>query len=395
MRSFRTSVVRTFLRRILRRVSLRWRMGELWNDLNALRQETGNLHEETGKSCNDLNSLSQQIHGLDVRLQAASSEAYVAETARDMQNYQEQVTACYGTLTNPFSYYERLVDELLQIRDLEIVPLCQVQAAEGSGKRIIGLRHDVDADPVTALRAARHLARRGICGSFFLLHTAPYYGDFIRGVFVRNARLVEWIKGFIVAGCELGLHNDALGICTVHGKDGAEAVREEIAWLRSQGARIYGTVSHNSAPAYGAENLEVFREGILWDRKVVSARGVPLPLGRISMQELQLTYEGTFAKPKKNLKVEEANDFCSGKKEANIRSETWMRRYLLDNPCIDWAIHYQFWLVGKDSWVVAGRFGGEKLFAWDVSLDQVISRVGSLPEGSRSVMLIHPCYVRG
>jgi hypothetical protein len=118
-------------------------------------------------------------------------------------------------------------------------------------------------------------------------------------------------------------------------------------------------------------------------------------LGRISERALGLAYEGTFAIPKRDrFEAEAATAFFHDRASADIRSEKWMRRYLLDNPCCDWAVDFQFWLLGKDNWVAAGRFGGTTLFEWNVGLERVLELLSALPRGSRTLLIIHPEYVR-
>ena len=51
---------------------------------------------------------------------------------------------------------------------------------------------------------------------------------------------------------EIGLHIDPLGVLCEHGVDGVEAMRTELAWIRSHGASVSGVVAHNSAAAYGS-----------------------------------------------------------------------------------------------------------------------------------------------
>lgn len=329
------------------------------------------------------------------RRQGNPVDSYVVDIGRDMDNYWDQVVSSLFELMNPFAYYEDIVGSLSSIAGLDIVPLYELMQRSAEGTRLVALRHDVDADPLTALRAARYLARYGICGGFYLLHTSPYYANIHHGVVIRNPELPRWVREFIVSGCELGLHNDAFGVVNLWMKDGAAAVTEEIRFLRSLGAMIRGTVAHNSGPVYGAENYEVFAGRKLWQRRVTTARGHTLPLECLSERELALTYEGTFAIPKRGgPSISEAAAFFGDLSSANIRSEEWMRRYLLNNPCCDWTIDCQFWLIGKDSWVGAGKFSENLLFEWNVGLDQILHIVRNLPPGTRSLFVIHPEYVR-
>ena len=289
-------------------------------------------------------------------------------------------------------YYQRLIDNLSQLEGVRFVPLYELQTTSAEGVRLIGLRHDVDSNPYSALRAARYLARKGICGSFYLLHTASYYGRYQNDEFVRNPMMAELVQRFIITGNEIGLHNDAFYVYMMWKSDGSESLKSELTWLRSLGAVVHGTVAHNSAPVYRAENYEVFRERVLWKREVISPNGTILPLGKLSEKKLDLSYEGIFAVPKQNPNIKKALKFCMNLADADIRSEAWMRRYLCNNPCCDWAIDYQFWLIGQDKWVAAGKYNGEELFEWKIDSTRLLHLVQDLPLNIRSVLVIHPDY---
>ena len=308
----------------------------------------------------------------------------------DMESYFAQVEANYAQLANPFHYYRELIDFLSAVgRSISIVPLADLMTeTAGQGSRI-AIRHDVDADPITAVRCARYLARTGIPGSFYLLHTAPYYGLFQQGMFVRSPLLQKWVRELILAGCEIGLHNDALGVYLHHGFDGAQALTTEIAWLRDQGAVVKGTVAHNSGPAYGAENSEVFHGRLLWSRSV-RRNGKRLPLGVLSEQAVGLTYEGTYVRPKLVRDSKQASAFLEDISSASTSSESWMRSFLHSNPTLDYLVDFQFWLLGIDKWTITGP----DLFLWHVNLDRVLAELDKLPEGARAVVVVHPEYVR-
>ena len=126
--------------------------------------------------------------------------------------------------------------------------------------------------------------------------------------------------------------------------------------------------------------------------KVKSHGGITIPLGELSEKNLDLTYEGVFAGPKKDLNVEEASKFFANLSDANIRSKTWMRKYLLDNPYCDWILNYQFWLIGKNKWVAAGKFNDEILFEWEINSNRLIHLISNLPDNTRSILVIHPDY---
>jgi len=314
--------------------------------------------------------------------------------ARDMRNYQQQVEANYADLSDSFDAYRQLVDGLIRIDRQMIIPACELAEPPTHDARRLALRHDVDADPITALRMARFLARRGVPGSFYLLHTAPYYGEFHGHLFIRTPQLPRWIRAFIVAGCELGVHNDALGASQIPGVNGAHVLQTEIQWLRSLGAPVKGTAAHNSLPVYGAENYEVFVGHRLWDRTPTSITGEPLPLEALSEAELGLTYEGTFALPRTDVDTHAADAFARDRAAADIRNPAWMQTYLSANPVCRWAVDLQIWIVARNRWVIGGSLDRQPLFIPDLSLADVLDFVNDLTPPANVLIVLHPEYMR-
>ncbi|MCA9290980.1 MAG: hypothetical protein KDA25_07620 [Phycisphaerales bacterium] len=319
---------------------------------------------------------------------------YRVTTGRSASNYHEQVASNYASTANSFAYYTWIVDELLAAGQA-LVPVSAIRHEPPGGRRHSALRHDIDADPIAAVRCSRHLARLGVAGSFYLLHTAPYYGDVHDGVFVRNPAVIDWVRAMIVAGSEIGLHIDPFGLMRDHGMDGVEAVKAEIHWLRTQTANVTGTVSHNSAAVNGgAENYEVFARHVLLRRKVRRPDRTVLPLGVLQMSSLGLDYEGTCARPHERPDRAAALAFLQETSPGGVRDAAWMRRYLVDNPACGWDVECQCWLIGRDEWVVGGRPRGEALFESSVSGGRMLELVRGLPARSRTLFVVHPEYVR-
>lgn len=255
------------------------------------------------------------------------------------------------------------------------------------------MRHDIDADPITAVRCSRALARRGLSGSFYFLHTAPYYGDFYNNIFIRNPELVKWVKQIVVAGSEIGLHNDAIGIINDHRVNGVIHLINEINWFRSIGTNIYGTVAHNNFLVTGAENYEIFEERVLYSRGFLA--GVRKGVATTSFKSLGLLYEGTFALSKKKINKREILEYQKlDYRNNNMADENWTYKYFFENPVNDWSCDGQIWLVGTNLWIVAYTDDlGEKYFMFKVPLSEVmIFLKNNVKIGSRLLLVLHPEY---
>jgi hypothetical protein len=305
---------------------------------------------------------------------------------RDYKEYFQNVRINYKEHENQFWYYEKMIEELLALTDTEILPINEFVKRENSGKRIIGLRHDVDADPITAVHCARALSRYGLSGSFYLLHTAVYYGIFYDCTFIRNPKMEEWIKNILIAGSEIGIHNDILGALKFFNTNGAEHFKSELEWMRSLGAKITGTTAHNSALTYKADNFEAFNEYKLYDKEYEYA----CLIGKLSAAELGIEYEATFAKAKENPDFNLINDYFDNTENAGLLNEQWMNTLLVNNPYLDWTVDYQVWIIGRDKWVFAGT--NDKLFEYGVPLKRIIELLKTLEVDKKILFVLHPVY---
>lgn len=312
----------------------------------------------------------------------------------DLDNHLSQVDDVYNSIQNGRFYYEWVIDELASLPNLSLRPLCTLFDNDDDTVARIGLRHDVDMDPVAAVRCSRYLAYKGIRGSFYLLHTNPYFGTFVSNRFIINSELSKWVRDLVVAGSEVGLHHDTLHLYRNVGVNGLDRLARDISLLRSYGAQVYGVVAHNSGPLYGAENYEIFEEHLLWKRRVPSRKYWKFPLGKVRKDMFGLKYEGTFTQPKAKMDKSAAAAFFADSASANVRSPEWMRKFLLDNPACDYEVDYQIWLIGKDSWAIAGKWQDEPVFLFDIGFGEVREFCRTLPNGSATSLIIHPEYVR-
>lgn len=213
---------------------------------------------------------------------------------------------------SPLREYANLLDRLLRIPSVQFRTMAAFMREGAAADRVtVIIRHDIDADIVAAIRLAELEAERGIGATHYVLHTAAYYGHFVEGVFRRNAAMAWCYRRIAALGHEVGLHIDPLYVYQEHGVDGAEAMTQELAWLRGLGIPIVGAAAHNHTSVYGAQNYEIFRERLrnhcmpggndaeIIDVPEVIHNGKWAPLHVVSLADLGLEYEAhdTYAVP--------------------------------------------------------------------------------------------------
>ena len=296
-------------------------------------------------------------------------------------------------LSNPFATYERVIDDLSVDPRNRILPLRDFANLPKPGERHIYLRHDCDADILTALKMADFLHCRLLTGSFYLLHTSYYYGEFRDSVFYRHAAMDEFVDRLLTSKQEIGLHHDPLHIYLAHGIDGVAAMRKELEYLRSRGAAVTGVVAHNSALAYGAENFEVFHGLSLDGRMSVDWNGATLPLQTVSLAELELAYEGNFTKPALPENSGGLEAFHSYTSANTLREPGWQTLYFLNNPYFCRSNDVSVWMVSQDEWLVA-HHQEPMWIKHKLTTTELLSALCELQTG-RIVIAIHPEYFGG
>ncbi len=201
---------------------------------------------------------------------------------------------------DPLLRYDALLRGLRDIPNLRFVTALELYQHDPTEQGLLcHIRHDVDGDLVSARAQAILEHELGIKSTYYILHTAPYYGlwNADRKRFERNVSAIGVYQEIEKLGHEVGLHSDPLFLYQNHNVDGVGALRTELEWLRSNGLTVAGTVAHNSVTTYGAVNYAVFK-----GRNVsfiappgpaaVEKDGKWAPLQVISEQELGLDYEG-------------------------------------------------------------------------------------------------------
>jgi hypothetical protein len=296
-------------------------------------------------------------------------------------------------LVGSFQDYRQFLESLLDL-NLDIVPLRNLCDPGKRQKPAVSLRFDVDVDPLTALRLARCHARYGVASSFYPLHTAPYYGVYRGGRFIRSYEIGRWVRQWVEAGCEIGLHADPFCVYRNWRADGGQAVAAEIQWLRSQCADVKGTVGHNSFPVYGAESFEVFRERVINKNGTLRWGKDSIPLGTLSESEMGLTYEGNYASASA-ASAEKIHEWLSMTDARAAQNEDWMRRYLSENPYCEWGADCIAWLLGAGVWAWATGKKEEKFWGWRLSSKALLDRLRRMTKDSRAVIVVHDVFVAG
>ena len=283
-----------------------------------------------------------------------------------------------GVMVDPPFQYKRLLSALAGTAHVNCLPFREllVEPCPRSELRC-AIRHDVDVDIRAALNQAEMEYEHGIRTTYFILHTAPYYGYFNKGIFHRHECMAYVYKAIQDFGHEIALHTDGLLVYQQHKIDGAEAIRSEIEWLRTNGIDIVGTTAHNSASVYGAENYAIFkgRQRPLSDAvsvtdkkddskvlsKEVVHNGNWAPLEVLNERELGLEYESNDVFWQKHTKVH------YGALRA-VNAWRW-NSHLVDRKCHT---------PPRESWFY--------------DQDRLIDDIEKLSPGGYLVLVVHPVY---
>lgn len=324
-------------------------------------------------------------------------------------------------MANIFVSYEFFLSKLSSMSHIEVVNLKNLFSDSNfsKDKAKVVFRHDIDHDLTTAVEMSKVEKKFNLLGTYFIHHSSPfYYGFFDKDlIFNRYQSLADCYLEIQSNGAEVGVHIDPFQIYRL-GIDGAEALVCEIKWLRGIGLKISTVSTHGSAPHYGAENFEIFKEWQLYERDTVSSLGagamplglfafseeahrqfsgsdslpkkVDLPLGVLSAEELGLKLEANFASPVDNVDWDRVELYFKKAKTDDIK--THLSYYLHKNSYCRWGQDYTIWLYGWNTWVIAAT-DSQGIFIPDASTLDVIKFLGSLSGGEKAVLHIHPVYL--
>lgn len=200
-----------------------------------------------------------------------------------------------------FNTYDNFLSNISSSTHFLIVPLKDFESAKSSDKVILSLRYDMDEDIKAAIKFAYREHKYGIKSSYFVLHTADYYGRRNGRSFIRNEDVVLYLKKMQdYFGHEIGFHNDLVTLQIVYGVPSREYLRNELAYLRNEGLKIYGTTYHGSKYCYlykyyNAYFWKEYPDGG-WNYEYVLKGNKNIKIEKDSLNVYNFQYEGGLLK---------------------------------------------------------------------------------------------------
>jgi hypothetical protein len=161
-----------------------------------------------------------------------------------------------------FDDYVKILDELKDTSRYQVVTAGEFAGTQAPDKVLVFLRHDVDADPQTALRMAWQENKRGLKGSYFFRPTSLYYGQREPHRIVRYAAMDEHYRKIQALGAEIGVHTDLLHMKITMDIDPLAFQKDELKYWRDNGFPVVGSVSNGDTllRQLGVNNTWIFSE---------------------------------------------------------------------------------------------------------------------------------------
>lgn len=150
-----------------------------------------------------------------------------------------------------YSRYEGFLESISDLSRYQIVPLKDLCQQSGEDRAVVSLRHDIDWDLSGAVEIARIEYEHNMQATYFVLHTAKYYGITRRNRVEHREKIIPILRRIQDAyGHEIGWHNDLVTLQCFYGIDPKEYLQEELQWLRNNGIKMVGTATHGSKYCY-------------------------------------------------------------------------------------------------------------------------------------------------
>jgi hypothetical protein len=143
--------------------------------------------------------------------------------------------------------YNKFLKYLVSSDRFVIVPQKDFDKTFSDDKVVISLRHDVDDDINASIKMAYMEHKYGIVSTYYILHTAKYYGITKTAYFKRSDKIIYYLKKLQDSfGHEVGIHNDLVTLQVIYSLDPKAFLHDQLDWLRENGIHVSGTSAHGS-----------------------------------------------------------------------------------------------------------------------------------------------------
>lgn len=193
--------------------------------------------------------------------------------------------------------YDKFLQYLSTSDHFLIVQLKDFENTTSEDKVVLSLRYDIDDNINASVKFAYREHKYGIKSSYFVLHTAKYYGEIIGPYFKRNDNVIYYLKKIQDSfGHEIGFHNDLVTLQIMYGIDSKEYLKNELAFLRGNNIHIFGTTYHGSPYCYiykyfNAYFWKEYPDGG-WNYEYVTKDYKTIKIEKDSLKNYNFEYEG-------------------------------------------------------------------------------------------------------
>jgi len=164
---------------------------------------------------------------------------------------------------------------------------------------VISLRHDIDGKINNALKIAEIEYKHNIIATYFILHTAEYYGTTEKNYVKHNEEIIPLLKKLQDEyNHEIGWHNDLVTLDFIYGINPRKYLQTQLGWLRENGIRISGTAGHGSSFCHKYKYLNQYffsgfqePKGKFVNNKFITGKTGKHLIKKASLNDFKLKYD--------------------------------------------------------------------------------------------------------
>ena len=196
-----------------------------------------------------------------------------------------------------YIYYDDFLKYISSSDHFLIVRLKDFDRTNSTDKVVIALRYDVDENIPAAVRLAYREHKYGIRSTYFVLHTADYYGKLVESKFIRSKNILSYLQKLQDEfGHEIGFHNDLVTLQLIYDIPPKEFLRNELTYLRGNNINIAGTTYHGSQYCYkyhyyNAYFWKEYPDGG-WNYEYLIRGQTTIKIEKDNLQNYNFEYEG-------------------------------------------------------------------------------------------------------